>query len=56
MSNCSGAARGGLELSAAGCKLLPQALEAEASLRQGFNAVRELDSAAAGRISLGKVE
>ena len=47
---------GRLELSAAGCKLLPQALEAEASLRQGFNAVRELDSAAAGRISLGKVE
>ncbi|GAB5446289.1 LysR family transcriptional regulator [Gymnodinialimonas sp.] len=43
---------GGLELSAAGRKLLPQALEAEASLRQGFNAVRGLDGEAAGRIRL----
>ncbi len=52
MCSCSGAVRGGLELSAAGRKLLPQALEAEASLRQGFNAVRGLDSEAAGRIRL----
>ena len=43
---------GGLELSAAGRKLLPQALEAEAALRQGFNAVRGLDGEAAGRIRL----
>ncbi|MCE0506624.1 LysR family transcriptional regulator [Roseivivax sp. GX 12232] len=43
---------GGLELSAAGRRLLPQALEAEAALRQGFNAVRGLDSAASGRIRL----
>ncbi|WP_425070993.1 LysR family transcriptional regulator [Sagittula sp. S175] len=43
---------GGLELSAAGRMLLPQALEAEASLRQGFNAVRGLDGEAAGRIRL----
>lgn len=43
---------GGLALSAAGRKLLPQALEAEAALRQGFNAVRGLDSEAAGRIRL----
>jgi len=43
---------GGLELSAAGRKLLPQALEAETALRQGFNAVRGLDSEASGRIRL----
>lgn len=43
---------GGLELTAAGRKLLPQALEAEAALRQGFNAVRGLDSEAAGQIRL----
>ena len=43
---------GGLDLSAAGRKLLPQALEAETALRQGFNAVRGLDSEAAGRIRL----
>lgn len=42
----------GLELSAAGRKLLPQALEAETVLRQGFNAVRGLDSEASGRIRL----
>jgi len=42
----------GLTLSAAGRKLLPQALEAEAALRQGFNAVRGLDSDASGRIRL----
>ncbi|WP_371153848.1 LysR family transcriptional regulator [Jannaschia sp. 2305UL9-9] len=43
---------GGLALSAAGRKLLPQALEAETALRQGFNAVRGLDGEAAGRIRL----
>lgn len=43
---------GGLDLTAAGRKLLPQALEAEAALRQGFNAVRGLDNEAAGRIRL----
>jgi DNA-binding transcriptional LysR family regulator len=43
---------GGLDLTAAGRKLLPQALEAEAALHQGFNAVRGLDSEASGRIRL----
>lgn len=43
---------GGLSMTAAGRKLLPQALEAEAALRQGFNAVRGLDSEASGRIRL----
>ena len=42
----------GLHLSVAGRRLLPQALEAEAALRQGFNAVRGLDNQAAGRIRL----
>src|SRR6056297_3516857 len=43
---------GGLELSAPRRRLLPQALETEAALRQGFNAVRGLDSEASGRIRL----
>lgn len=43
---------GGLDLTAAGRKLLPQAIEAESALRQGFNAVRGLDSEASGRIRL----
>ncbi|MFT6774266.1 MAG: DNA-binding transcriptional LysR family regulator [Paracoccaceae bacterium] len=45
-------AAGGLHLTAAGRKLLPQALEAESALRQGFNAVRGLDGEASGRIRL----
>lgn len=43
---------GGLKLTAAGRRLLPQALQAETALRQGFNAVRGLDSEASGRIRL----
>ena len=43
---------GGLQLTAAGRRLLPQALEAEAALRKGFNAVQGLDREAAGRIHL----
>jgi DNA-binding transcriptional LysR family regulator len=42
----------GLSLTAAGRRLLPQALEAEAALLKGFNAVRGLDREAAGRIRL----
>jgi DNA-binding transcriptional LysR family regulator len=42
----------GLTLTAAGKRLLPQALEAEAALLKGFNAVRGLDREAAGRIRL----
>lgn len=40
----------GLKLTAAGRTLLPQALEAEASLLKGFNAVQGLDREASGRI------
>lgn len=43
---------GGLILTAAGRRLLPQAIEAETALRQGFNAVRGLDGEASGRIRL----
>lgn len=43
---------GGLHLTAAGRRLLPQALEAEDALRKGFNAVRGLDGEASGRIRL----
>lgn len=42
----------GLALTAAGRRLLPQALEAEAALLKGFNAVQGLDREAAGRIRL----
>ncbi len=42
----------GLSLTAAGQRLLPQALEAEAALLKGFNAVQGLDREAAGRIRL----
>ena len=42
----------GLHLTAAGRTLLPQALEAEAALLQGFNAVQGLDREATGRIRL----
>lgn len=42
----------GLTLTAAGRRLLPQALEAEAALLKGFNAVQGLDREAAGRIRL----
>jgi len=42
----------GLHLTAAGRALLPQALEAEAALLKGFNAVQGLDREAAGRIRL----
>lgn len=42
----------GLTLTAAGRRLLPQALEAEAALLKGFNAVQGLDHEAAGRIRL----
>ena len=42
----------GLSLTAAGRRLLPQALEAEAALLKGFNAVQGLDREAAGRIRL----
>ncbi len=38
----------GLSLTAAGRRLLPQALEAEAALLKGFNAVQGLDREAAG--------
>jgi len=42
----------GLSLTAAGRRLLPQALEAEAALLKGFNAVQGLDREASGRIRL----
>ena len=42
----------GLDLTAAGRRLLPQALEAEAALHKGFNAVRGLDREASGLIRL----
>jgi DNA-binding transcriptional LysR family regulator len=42
----------GLSLTAAGRRLLPQALEAETALLKGFNAVRGLDREASGRIRL----
>lgn len=42
----------GLTLTAAGRRLLPQALEAEAALLKGFNAVQGLDREASGRIRL----
>ncbi|WP_424934113.1 LysR family transcriptional regulator [Amaricoccus macauensis] len=42
----------GLHLTAAGRTLLPQALEAEAALLKGFNAVQGLDREASGRIRL----
>lgn len=45
-------ATGGLTLTAAGRRLLPQALEAEAALLKGFSAVKGLDREAAGRIRL----
>lgn len=43
---------GGLTLSAAGRRLLPRALDAEAALLRGFSAVKGLDREAAGRIRL----
>ncbi len=43
---------GGLTLTAAGRRLLPQAIEAEAALLKGFNAVQGLDREASGRIRL----
>ncbi|MEL6551582.1 MAG: LysR family transcriptional regulator [Pseudomonadota bacterium] len=43
---------GGLTLTAAGRRLLPQALEAESALLKGFSAVKGLDREAAGRIRL----
>ena len=43
---------GGLTLTPAGRRLLPQALEAEAALLKGFSAVKGLDREAAGRIRL----
>lgn len=43
---------GGLTLTAAGRRLLPQALEAEAALLEGFSAVKGLDREASGRIRL----
>ena len=43
---------GGLTLTAAGRRLLPQAIEAEAALLKGFSAVRGLDREASGRIRL----
>lgn len=43
---------GGLTLTAAGRRLLPQALEAETALLKGFNAVKGLDGEASGRIRL----
>ncbi|WP_425041463.1 LysR family transcriptional regulator [Primorskyibacter sp. S187A] len=43
---------GGLTLTAAGRRLLPQAIEAEAALLKGFSAVQGLDREAAGRIRL----
>lgn len=45
-------AAGGLTLTAAGRRLLPQALEAEAALLKGFSAVKGLDREATGRIRL----
>lgn len=45
-------AAGGLTLTAAGRRLLPQALEAEAALLKGFSSVRGLDREASGRIRL----
>jgi len=45
-------AAGGLTLNAAGSRLLPQALEAEAALLKGFNSVKGLDREASGRIRL----
>lgn len=42
----------GLTLTAAGKRLLPQALEAEAALLKGFSAVKGLDREASGRIRL----
>ncbi|MCI2399625.1 LysR family transcriptional regulator [Aliiroseovarius subalbicans] len=42
----------GLQLTAAGRTLLPQALEAEDALLKGFNAVQGLDREASGRIRL----
>jgi len=42
----------GLTLTAAGRRLLPQALEAETALLKGFNAVQGLDREASGRIRL----
>ena len=43
---------GGLTLTAAGRRLLPQAIEAEAALLKGFNSVKGLDREASGRIRL----
>ena len=43
---------GGLALTAAGRRLLPQALEAEAALLKGFSAVKGLDREASGRVRL----
>lgn len=43
---------GGLTLSPAGRRLLPQALDAEAALLKGFSAVKGLDREASGRIRL----
>ena len=43
---------GGLTLTAAGRRLLPQALEAETALLKGFSAVKGLDGEASGRIRL----
>lgn len=45
-------AAGGLTLTAAGRRLLPQALEAEEALLKGFSAVKGLDREASGRIRL----
>ncbi|MEM9709856.1 MAG: LysR family transcriptional regulator [Pseudomonadota bacterium] len=45
-------AAGGLTLTAAGRRLLPQALEAEAALHKGFSAVKGLDREASGRVRL----
>ena len=45
-------AAGGLTLTAAGRRLLPQALEAEAALLKGFNSVKGLDREASGQIRL----
>ncbi|MEM9433175.1 MAG: LysR family transcriptional regulator [Pseudomonadota bacterium] len=45
-------AAGGLTLTAAGRRLLPQALEAEAALLKGFSSVQGLDREASGRIRL----
>ncbi|WP_439124281.1 LysR family transcriptional regulator [Marivita sp.] len=45
-------AAGGLTLTAAGRRLLPQAIEAEAALLKGFSAVKGLDREASGRIRL----